>query len=1207
MSSQIRVHDLVVGENDAFVDLVFTLSAPSDVATSVDWATTNGTAVAANNAGYDFFAAHGTVSFAAGETVKTVRIQLFDGITAEPLQSFGIALSNATGATLASTDVLVTVVDNDAAPGIPEISVRDAVVDEKAGTAGFSVVLDRPAEGQVSVGYATRDGNALAGSDYASTSGTLVFEPGETTASVTVTITDDAATEGDELFELALSNSADATLADATATARIVASDATATASPFIRVADVLVGESQGFAELVFTLSAPSALPVSVNWATGSGSALPASSSGWDFSGNSGTLSFAPGQTVQTVRIDLLGDSAAEPRQSFPVLLTNALGGTLAQSRALVTLADDDAAAGLPRVMVSDTVVDERAGVVSFAVSLDRPSPEAFEINWQSRDVSAVSGEDYLGNSGRLYFAPGQTTQTVTLALIDDTKAEQAETLHLVLDALFDTGTQTVTASALIGASDRSTSSSPALRVSDVVVGEGQGYAELVFTLSAPATQPVSVNWATTNGTAVAANNTGYDFFAATGAVTFAPGETTRTLRIDLADDAAVEPAQSFAISLSNATGATLASTRALVTVLDDDAAPGTPQVTVSGTTVDERAGFATFVVALDRPAAEPLNLFWYTAGGNATAGTDYMPADGWIGFGTGEISRMVRVALRDDATAEGAESFDLVVGTDNSPSGVLDRGIAVIGASDGTASNAPVLNVADVVVGENDGVAEVVFTLSAPATQRVTANWATQAGSAVVASGAGYDFFGASGTVAFAAGETTQTVRIDLLDDNAVEALQSFGVRLSAVTGATAGRSQGLVTIVDDDGEPGVPGLSVADVVVDERAGVARFVVTLDRPADDPVSVRWATVMPSGANGFATAGEDYVDRFGTLHFAPGETAKTVSIVISDDTSIEGPELFEMRLVDPVNATLVDAAATALIGASDGPTSGAPRIRVADVVAGESDGTAELVFTLSAPSTQTVTFNWSTGSGSAVAANNTGYDFFATNGTVSFAPGQTTQTARISLADDLVAEARQSFPVALSGASGGILERTSALVTLIDDDATAGRPFVSTGDATVDEHAGVARFVVTLDRPATAAVSVDFTTAANGVWAGSATSGSDFTPRQGTLGFAPGETVKTVVVPVSSDGIPEGAELFDLVLSNANGATLADATGTAVIGANDGTVEAMPLVRIADTVAAEGDGVVDLVFSLSAPSTQAASVRWASTPAPPCSRSVRPP
>ena len=46
MSSQIRVHDLVVGENNAFVDLVFTLSAPSDVATSVDWATTNGTAVA---------------------------------------------------------------------------------------------------------------------------------------------------------------------------------------------------------------------------------------------------------------------------------------------------------------------------------------------------------------------------------------------------------------------------------------------------------------------------------------------------------------------------------------------------------------------------------------------------------------------------------------------------------------------------------------------------------------------------------------------------------------------------------------------------------------------------------------------------------------------------------------------------------------------------------------------------------------------------------------------------------------------------------------------------------------------------------------------------------------------------------------------------------------------------------------------------------
>lgn len=1192
MSSQIRVHDVIVGENDGFADVVFTLSAPADATVSVDWTTIGGTATAANNTGYDFFSAHGTLVFAAGETTKTVRVQLADDTAAEVLQSFSIGLANALGATLASTRALVTVVDDDAPAGVPTASVRDLVVDERDGSARFAVVLDRPSDSGLSVTYATADGGAVEGSDYTATSGTLVFAPGQTVAHVSVPLLDDAVIESDELFELRLTDAVDAVLGQAAGTARIGASDRAATSAPLIRVDDAVVGESAGFAELVFRLSAPSTGAVKFDWIAAGGSAVAANGSGWDFSGASGSIEFAPGETVRTLRIDLLSDGTTEPRQSFTVNLSNASGGTLAQSRALVTLVDDDAATGVPRLSVSEAVVDERDGVASFVVTLDRPSDETLVVSYDTRDGKAQAGSDFAARSGTLVFLPGETAKSIDIAIVDDATAEGVEDFALTLLAEVGGSAVRAEAQALIGASDRAASSLPALRVADVVVGEGQGWAELVFTLSAPSTQAVSVAWSTANGSATAFNNSGYDFHAASGTLRFAPGETTRTVRIDLASDAVAEALQSFAVNLSAASGAVLERTRALVSVVDDDAAPGGSLVTVSDAVVDERAGHASFTVRLDRPSDVPLELFWASVQGSASAGSDFVPSSGWLSFDSGETVKTVFVPIVDDTAAEGIESFDLVVAEQSNLTGVRDRGTALIGASDGTATSAPLLRVSDAVVGEHDGVAEVVLTLSAPATQRVSVNWATGSGGAVPANTAGFDYFGANGTITFGLGETTKTLRIDLADDTAAEALQSFAINFSGAAGATLDHTRALVTVVDDDGPAGVPGASVSDVVVDERAGVARFVVTLDRPAADAVSLGYATVNPGSGTGFALEGEDFRATQGTLVFAPGETAKTVSVLLVDDAAIEGAELFELALANPVGATLTDARGAVLIGASDAAGSAAPLIRVADVVASESDGAAELVFTLSAPSTQAVSARWSSGAGSALAFNNSGHDFFNASGTVTFAPGETTKTVRIELADDTAAEPRQSFPVALSGASGGTLERTSALVTIVDDDAAAGRPFVSAGDATVDEHAGVARFTVTLDRPATAAVSVDFTTAANGAYAGSATAGSDFTPRQGTLGFAPGETVKTVVVPITSDGAAEGAELFNLVLSNASGAAIADATGTAVIGANDGTAVAMPLIRVADVVAAEGDGVAELVFSLSAPSTQAASVRW---------------
>ena len=114
-----------------------------------------------------------------------------------------------------------------AATAPPTLSVADARVQEAPGaTLSFAVTLDPPAAGPVTVDYATADGTATAGADYEAASGTLTFQAGETSKTVSVTVLDDAHDEGEETMTLTLSDAVGAVLGDAEATGTIANTDA---------------------------------------------------------------------------------------------------------------------------------------------------------------------------------------------------------------------------------------------------------------------------------------------------------------------------------------------------------------------------------------------------------------------------------------------------------------------------------------------------------------------------------------------------------------------------------------------------------------------------------------------------------------------------------------------------------------------------------------------------------------------------------------------------------------------------------------------------------------------------------------------------------------------------------------------------------------------------------------------------------------------
>jgi hypothetical protein len=214
------------------------------------------------------------------------------------------------------------------------------------------------------------------------------------------------------------------------------------------------------------------------------------------------------------------------------------------------------------------TILEGNAGTQNAAVvvSLSTPSGQTVTVNYSTAGRTALAGSDYLAVSGKLTFAPGQTSKTILVPVIGDRVAELDETFVVKLqgakNATIANGRGTVTV-----AEDE-----PRISIGDVSQPEGNsGTTLFTFTvsLSAAYDQAVTVNYATADGTATAANN---DYVAAFGTLTFAPGETTKTITVEVVGNTTPEPDKTIYINLSGAsTNALVARGQGVGTIMDDD------------------------------------------------------------------------------------------------------------------------------------------------------------------------------------------------------------------------------------------------------------------------------------------------------------------------------------------------------------------------------------------------------------------------------------------------------------------------------------------------------------------------------------------------------------------------------------------------------------------------------------------------------------
>lgn len=228
----------------------------------------------------------------------------------------------------------------DTAPPIVRFWLETYSVDENDGTATITVVLNAASGNTVTVDYATSDGTARAGSDYSPASGTLTFNPGVTSRTFTVHITDDTLDEADETVTLALSNASNATLGGTNPTTLTIEDDDSLPTVSF-GAATYSVNEGAGSASIAVDLSAPSGRLVEVDCATSDGTAT----AGSDYTASSATIYFYPGDTSRGFAVPITEDGVDEANETVRLTLSDASNATIGGTNpATLTIVDNDGA-----------------------------------------------------------------------------------------------------------------------------------------------------------------------------------------------------------------------------------------------------------------------------------------------------------------------------------------------------------------------------------------------------------------------------------------------------------------------------------------------------------------------------------------------------------------------------------------------------------------------------------------------------------------------------------------------------------------------------------------------------------------------------------------------------------------------------------------------------------------------------------------------
>jgi hypothetical protein len=805
----------------------------------------------------------------------------------QPGQAITATATDNSGNTSEFSQCLVVPLAN--VPGSLQLSAPTFNVNENGGSATITVTRQSGSLGAVSVQYSTTNGTA-SGTDYTATSGTINFADGDSVPKTfIVPILNDPLYEGDETFNVALSNpTGGATLGAQSSAIVTIVDDET---KPTLSVSDVTVAEGNaGTTNFTFTvtMSGPSALVTQFNYTTQDGTATAPG----DYTPVSGLKQITAGNTSTTITVPVIGDTTIEPDETFSLVISSPVNASIQKGTGTGTIQNDDASAGTLQFSSATYTVNE-GGVVTITVTRTGGSKGAVMVFFATSGGTATAGTDYVGVSGDLTFNDGVTSQTFNIAIKDNFRDDPDKTINVSIWNPGGGATLGNPNTAVVTIADDDPP--PTLSINDVSVNEGNsGTTNAVFTvtLSAASGKDISVNYATSDGVASA----GSDYVATSGTLNIPAGSTSGTITVPIKGDTTIEPDETFFLNLSGAVNTTIAKAQGTGTILNDDTAAGALQFSSAIYNVNENGGAATITVTRTGGSAGTVTVDYATPEGTADSVGDYIAKSGTLTFGNGVTQQSFTIPIVDDALAEPNETVNLSLANPTGGATLGSPKNAVLTILDNDA--APSLSVSDGSVTEgNSGTTNMAFTvsLSAASGQTVTVNYTTADGSAT----AGADYQAVSGTLTFLPGETTKVVNVPVNGDTQQEQNETFILKLSGPSNATIAKSDGACTILDDDSPATTVQFSAANY--DVKEDLTAVTVTLTRSGN---SSGTSTVDYATSDDTAHQLSDYELTSGTLNFAAGETSKSFVILINQDSYLEADEKINLLLSNPTGATL---------------------------------------------------------------------------------------------------------------------------------------------------------------------------------------------------------------------------------------------------------------------------------------------------------------
>jgi len=381
--------------------------------------------------------------------------------------------------------------------------------------------------------------------------------------------------------------------------------------------------------------------PVSIDYRTSNGTAM----SDVNYAPSSGTVTFARGEFLKTVSIDTKRDGTYAAALSYNIGLTPHGTSVSTGNTLQLFVANVDAP---PAISIGDVQIaegDSGTRTVNVPVTLVGTTAFTASVSWSSSD----------GSHGLLQFAPGETSKTIVVNYSANTDPGPDRTVKVTLS--FPSSATIAKATGVVTIVDDDTQT---LSVNDIQAEEQNQTANFLVTMSRAVNAPVTVHYATVDGTATAP----LDYTAASGILTFAPGEIVKTVTVAIVLDRLVDPDETFTLRLSDAAGATISKSSGTATIVEEDRVPQ-PVVLIDDIAVAEgNAGTteATFNVRLSFASALPVIVAWKTENGSARDDSDYAAGIGTLTFAPGETELPVTVKIAGDTTAEPNENFRLII-----------------------------------------------------------------------------------------------------------------------------------------------------------------------------------------------------------------------------------------------------------------------------------------------------------------------------------------------------------------------------------------------------------------------------------------------------------------------------------------------------------------------------------------------------------------